>query len=52
MVLYSDSSCTTPLTPEFGGLSVPTINYLKMNGSAFPTKYSMNNFGVITVYNC
>jgi hypothetical protein len=52
MVLYSDSSCTTPLTPDFGGINTPTINYVKMMGSGFPTRYQMNNNGIITIYNC
>jgi hypothetical protein len=52
MTLYSDANCLIPLTPDFGGVSVPTINYVKMMGPGFPTRYQMNNNGVITIYNC
>lgn len=52
MTLYSDANCLVPLTPDFGGVSVPTINYVKMMGPGFPTRYQMNNNGVITIYNC
>jgi hypothetical protein len=52
MTLYSDGNCSVPLTPDFGGLSVPTINYVKMMGTGYPTRYQMNNNGVISTYNC
>lgn len=52
MTLYSDANCLVPLTPDFGGVSVPTINYVKMMGPGFPTRYQMNNNGVISIYNC
>jgi hypothetical protein len=57
MTLYSDGTCLVPLTPDYyasgvDGLTIPAINYVRMSDSSYPTRYQMNNNGVITIYNC